>query len=278
MAQIKTPIIARSTFDNLVEAISDEGKFANLDRTMFVLLTDDEHKDMFAFVTPDRIIHLIVGNNEEEQSAIASLQERLDGVDSQLEVVVGNISDLQTSTVDLSDRIDQLSERATTAEDEIGLLRSDLEMVDGTVQDLAAGQIALNETVTAMKETDQEIQEALTQVYTKNEVDEKLDGYYDKSDIDSQVSSINSSISSLSGSIDAVDAKFDNVYTKDEVDQQLTDTLDNYYTKDAVDEEISNKTGDIGEITIQQYVSNETAAALNEAKEYANNAIQLTIV
>ena len=73
MAQIKIPIIARSTFDNLVEAVSDEGKFAKLDRTMFVLLTDDEHKDMYAFVTPEREIHLIVGNNEEQHEAISYL-------------------------------------------------------------------------------------------------------------------------------------------------------------------------------------------------------------
>ena len=53
MAQTKLPYICRGSYDSLVASL-DDGVFKDLDRTMFVLLTDEPHYNMFAFVTPEK--------------------------------------------------------------------------------------------------------------------------------------------------------------------------------------------------------------------------------
>ena len=215
MAQIKTPIIARATYDSLVEAIADEGKFAKLDRTMFVLLTDDEHKDMFAFVTPERSLHLIIGNNEEQVEAINELKERLNAVDAQFEVVVTDINSLKEADVSLSDRIDQVIEQVNTVEGETSLLRSDVNYLNDILNDVVEVQSSLTTNVSDLKNKDQELEEAISHTYTKDEVDAAIE----------------------------------------------------------------SAMGDIGEsVTVTEYVTNTAENTLSQAKEYADTAIQLSII
>lgn len=249
MAQIKTPIIARATYDNLVEAIADEGKFAKLDRTMFVLLTDDEHKDMFAFVTPERSLHLIIGNNEEQAEAINELKERLNAVDAQFEVVVTDIDSLKAADVSLSDRIDQVIEQVNTVEGETSLLRSDVNYLNDILNDVVEVQSSLTTNVSDLKNKDQELEEAISHTYTKDEVDQAI---FDFSNT---------------------------VYTKEQTDNKITELAENVYTKDETNAAIESAVGDIGEgVTVTEYVTNTAENTLSQAKEYADTAIQLSII
>lgn len=144
--QLKLPYFARGTYEKLQEAL-DTGIFKNLDRIVWCILTDEEHKDELAFVDVEKNIILM------KSDVSAELQPIYDIMQEQ----ANRLSTLENSVEDIQLQLDDYYTKAEIDEMIVQTQSYSKEEIDGMVNEL---DNRITETDTKASEAERKASEA----------------------------------------------------------------------------------------------------------------------
>lgn len=247
--ELKMPLFCKASTYSVLEKAVAEGKLTDTKRAAYCFVEDTQK---FYRVDPDKTIKPIIGDNAAQIERVEQLPSVSAGNMASLYILGNTVYTFDGEAYyptyqDVSAAIEALTETVSSFDADITNLKS-------SVSDLS-------DVVSSKADADS--------VYSKVEVDSKLDGKANVTDVYSKTEA---------DDLLALKANAADVYSKNETDVLLDAKADanTVYTKTEVDDMMGGivdpSTGET--VTVQEYV--DTAKA--EAQEYTDNALALILV
>lgn len=238
---LRVPYFARGTYEKLVASLEEGGIFEHLDRVVWTVLTDDEHKGMLAFVSPEKQITLMKGDNPKQVKTVEALPDIQDADPDTLYILDNIVYVYNADSQTYHPSYEPVSIEIANVSDRVSVLENKSDGYDTEIQNV-----------------NQEIQDLGTQVTNINSI------------VDSHTLSLQdleTNLSNLTTQFDAASIDISNLFTKTtELENDKADkatTLAGYgitdsYTKD----EISNIVGNVGSGSIEDFVNDSISNAM----------------